>query len=95
MRHTQPVTDSSTKMREAAGIETKAETKIKHDVSSLSANSVTGHRPTFKNIHHVEKGQRQGGLPAARATTDSHLAGRGEAVSTLRYDTAARHQTPV
>lgn len=88
-------------MREPAGIETKAERKDKrrgektHDVSSLSANSVTGDRPTFKNIHHVEKGQRQGGLSAARATTDSHLAGRGEAVSNLRYDAAARHQTPV
>lgn len=44
-----------------------------HSSLSLSANSVTGDRPTFKNIHHVEEGQRQRGLPAARATTDSHL----------------------
>lgn len=30
-------------------------------------------RPTFWNIHHVEKSQRQGGLAAASATTDAHL----------------------
>lgn len=44
----------------------------------MSLFSVTGDRPTFKNIHHVEESQRQRGLPAARAATDSHLTGGGE-----------------
>lgn len=69
--------------------------EVEKKQSELSVNSVTGDRPTFKNIHHVEKGQRQGRLPAACATTDSHLTGRGEAVNKLHCDTAVRHQTPV
>lgn len=30
-------------------------------------------RPTFINVHHVEEGQGQRGLPAASATADPHL----------------------
>lgn len=32
-----------------------------------------GDRLTFKHVHHVEEGQRQRGLAAARATADPHL----------------------
>lgn len=47
--------------------------KIRDERKKQLLVNVTGHRPTFKNIHHVEKGQRQRRLPAACATADSHL----------------------
>lgn len=55
----------------------KSQTSVMGDptLSLSSVCSLTGDRPTFKNIHHVEEGQRQGGLPAARAAADPHLQG--------------------
>ena len=70
-KHTEAPRGSRTETNERGRNKDERSGKTKWTLSL----SLTGDRPTFKNIHHVEKGQGQRRLPAARATADSHLAG--------------------
>lgn len=69
--------DNRKQKKEKLGVNRHRQRCKAHYMGSMCVKSMMEDRPTFKHIHHVEKGQGQRRLPTACATADAHLIKRG------------------